>query len=283
MRGPDSPARHIGWHLAMIGTVACLLAPAALAVCGSFKPANTLYDADPLPTRPTLANYRVAITGFPIGQLIANTFAVAVGVMILQLAVAVLAAYAIVRFRTRAGGLLLLAGTAAILVPAQALLVPQFLILSHAGWLNSYAGLIVPQLSSVGVALLLLHQHIRDIPASLIEAAVLDGASNWRTLRHVVLPLLAPGPGRGRRPDLHQHVERVPVAADRHPGRIARHHPDRPGAVPQHRGREPRPLAGRRHLVRPAGAHRLPVHRPAGDRRLHARWQRLARRLYHGW
>lgn len=82
----------------------------------SFKPANTLYDADPLPTRPTLANYRVAITGFPIGQLIANTFAVAVGVMILQLAVAVLAAYAIVRFRTRADGLLLLAGTAAILV-----------------------------------------------------------------------------------------------------------------------------------------------------------------------
>jgi len=176
----------------MIATAVCLLAPPALAVLGSFKPANMLYDADPLPVRPTLANYRVAITDFPIGQLIGSTFVVAAGVMTLQLAVATLAAYAIVRFRTRAGNLLLLGGTAAILVPAQALLVPQFLMISHLGWLNSYTGLIVPQLSGAGVALVLLRQHVRDIPASLIEAAVLDGASSWRTLRHVVLPLLRP-------------------------------------------------------------------------------------------
>lgn len=192
MPDSESPARRIGWHLAMIAAAGFLLAPAALAVLGSFKSANTLYDANPLPARPTLGNYRVAITEFPIGQLIGNTLLVAACVMVLQLAVAVLAAYALVRFRTRAGHVLLLGVTAAILVPAQALLVPQFLLISHLGWLNSYAGLIVPQLSGSGVALLLLRQHIRDIPASLIEAAMLDGANSWRTLWHVVLPLLRP-------------------------------------------------------------------------------------------
>jgi ABC-type glycerol-3-phosphate transport system permease component len=176
----------------MIVTALCLLAPAGLAVLASFKTANTLYDANPLPAQPTLANYRVAITEFPIGQLIGNTLLVAAGVMVLQLAVAGLGAYALVRFRTRIGRLVLLGGTAAILVPAQALLVPQFLMLSRLGGLNSYAGLIVPQLSGSGVALLLLRQHVRDIPASLVEAAVLDGASSWQALWHVVLPLLRP-------------------------------------------------------------------------------------------
>jgi ABC-type glycerol-3-phosphate transport system permease component len=114
------------------------------------------------------------------------------GVRIESPPAAVLAAYALVRFRTRAGQILLLGGTAAILVPAQALLVPQFLMLSHLGWLNSYAGLIVPQLSGSGVALLLLLQHVRQIPPSLIEAAILDGANSWRALWNVVLPLLRP-------------------------------------------------------------------------------------------
>ena len=80
----------------------------------------------------------------------------------------------------------------AVLVPAPALLVPQFFMISRLGWLNSYGGLIVPQLAGCGVALLLLRQHVKAIPPSLGEAAMLDGASTWQTLWHIVLPLLRP-------------------------------------------------------------------------------------------
>lgn len=192
MSGHDSPVRRIGWHLGMVATALCLLVPTGLAVLGSFKPANMLYEANPLPTRPTLANYRVAITHFPIGQLLGNTLIMAAGVMILQLVVAVLAAYALVRFHTRTGHVLLLGGTVAVLVPAQALLVPEFLVISHLGWLNTYTGLMVPQLSGCAVALLLLRQYVKSIPDSLSEAAMLDGANSWQTLWHVMLPLLRP-------------------------------------------------------------------------------------------
>jgi ABC-type glycerol-3-phosphate transport system permease component len=190
MPGRDAPLRRIGWHLGLLATASCLLVPAGLAVLGSFKPPATLYGDDPLPTRPTLANYRVALTDFPVGRLLGNTLITAAGVMILQLAVAMLAAYALARLHTRAARVLLAAGTVAVLVPAQALLVPQFLMISKLGWLNSFTGLIVPQLSGCAVALLLLHQQVRAIPPSLCEAAMLDGASSWQTLWRVVLPLM---------------------------------------------------------------------------------------------
>ncbi|HEX3714200.1 MAG TPA: carbohydrate ABC transporter permease [Trebonia sp.] len=184
-----------GWHLGLAVTAALMLLPALLAVLASFKPANDLYDASPLPTSPTLGNYRTAIGEFPVARLLADTLAMAAGVVFLQLLVAVLAAYALVRFSTRAGRLLLTAGSVAVLVPAQALIIPQFLIITHLGWQNTFAGLIVPQLAGCGVPLLLLRNQAQAIPASLIEAAVLDGAGSWQTLWHVVLPVLRPALG----------------------------------------------------------------------------------------
>lgn len=190
--GERRGAGRAGWHLGLAASAALLLAPTALATLGSFKSAGDLYDANPLPLTPTLGSYRVAIGDFPVVRLLADTVMVAAGVMIAQLVVATLAAYALVRLSTRAGRLLLSAGTVAVLVPAQALIIPQFLMITHLGWQNTFAGLIVPQLSGCAVPLLLLRQQVRAIPPSLTEAAALDGANSWQTLWHVVLPVLRP-------------------------------------------------------------------------------------------
>jgi ABC-type glycerol-3-phosphate transport system permease component len=185
-------ARRASWHLALGASAAFVLAPAVLAVLASFKSAGDLYDADPLPLHPVFDSYRAALADFPVVRLLADTVAVAAGVMILQLAVATLAAYALVRVSARAGRLALTAGTVAVLVPAQALIIPQFLLVTHLGWQNTFAGLIVPQLSGCAVPLLLLRQQVRAIPASLTEAATIDGANSWQTLWHVVLPVMRP-------------------------------------------------------------------------------------------
>lgn len=184
--------RRFGWHAGLLLVALLLLAPMLIAVLASFKPANSLYSDNPLPAPGTLANYRTALGQFPLWQLLLNTLITSAGVMLLQLLVATLAGYAIVRFHTRLGQLVLAAGTVSILIPVQALIIPNFVIVSHLGWLNSYAGLIIPQLSGVGVALLLMHQHVSALPASLSEAAQLDGANSWQALWHVVLPLLRP-------------------------------------------------------------------------------------------
>ena len=190
--GPRAGMRRAGWHLALAASAAFLLAPTVLAVLASLKPAGDLYDANPLPLHPTLGSYRVAIADFPVFRLLADTIVVATGVMILQLVVATLAAYALVLLGARACRLALYAGTVAVLVPAQALIVPQFLLITHLGWQNTFPGLIVPQLAGCAVPLLLLRQQVREIPASLTEAATLDGANSWQALWHVVLPVMRP-------------------------------------------------------------------------------------------
>jgi ABC-type glycerol-3-phosphate transport system permease component len=78
------------------------------------------------------------------------------------------------------------------MVPAQALIIPQFLMLTHLGWQNTFPGLIVPQLAGCAVPLLLLRQQVRAIPPSLTEAATIDGANSWQALWHVVLPVMRP-------------------------------------------------------------------------------------------
>jgi sn-glycerol 3-phosphate transport system permease protein len=185
-------AGRIGWHLGLAATAAFLLAPTALAVLASLKPANGLYDANPLPLHPSLGSYRVAIADFPIARLLADTVAVAAGVMALQLVVATLAAYALIRVGAGTGRLVLSAGTVAVMVPAQALIIPQFLMLTHLGWQNTFPGLIVPQLAGCAVPLLLLRQQVRAIPPGLTEAATIDGANSWQALWHVVLPVMRP-------------------------------------------------------------------------------------------
>jgi ABC-type glycerol-3-phosphate transport system permease component len=71
-------------------------------------------------------------------------------------------------------------------------MIPQFLLVSHLGWRNTVAGLVVPQVATCSLAVLVLREHIRGIPPTLLGAATLDGASPGETLRHIVLPLLRP-------------------------------------------------------------------------------------------
>lgn len=169
--------------------------PLFWAVITSFKPSGDLYGTGPLPVPATMEHYRVAVGSFPVLRLLADTAVTATGVVAGQVALAVLAAYALVRFEFRYRRTVLAVFTVALLIPAQTLIVPQFLAVSRLGLLNTYAGLILPQLGGVALAVLLLRQHVAALPPNLFAAARLDGATPWESLRHLVLPMLAPGIG----------------------------------------------------------------------------------------
>jgi len=77
-------------------------------------------------------------------------------------------------------------------VPGVVLLLPKFLVLKELGLLNSYFGLILPQMFDA-FAIFLMKQFFEQLPDELIEAASIDGASPWQTFSRVMLPLAAPG------------------------------------------------------------------------------------------
>jgi multiple sugar transport system permease protein len=98
-------------------------------------------------------------------------------------------AFAKLRFRGRAQLLKLLIG--ALVIPGQVAMLPLFLMLKEVGLVNSYAGAILPSLAGI-FAVLFVRQATLSIPDEMIDAARLDGASEWQIFRTIALPLLTP-------------------------------------------------------------------------------------------
>ena len=77
------------------------------------------------------------------------------------------------------------------MIPAQTIMVPTFILMKHFGWLNTYWALIVPSLV-LPFNVFLLKQYLHQLPLSLEEAAKLDGASDFQILFKIVMPLSKP-------------------------------------------------------------------------------------------
>jgi ABC-type glycerol-3-phosphate transport system permease component len=183
----------LGWHAVLLAVVAGVLFPVVWAVLTSLRPANAIFSLGV--SAVSLDNYSDALTRFPIARLLVNSFVTGAGVALAQLLVAVPAAYALVRLRVPGGRWVFALVGVSLLVPAQALVIPQFLVVVELGWRNTLAGLIVPQLAQVGLAVLLVREHMRALPPNLFAAAALDGARPFEVLRYVALPQLRPAMG----------------------------------------------------------------------------------------
>lgn len=178
------------WHAVLAVVAGIVLFPVVWAMLTSLRPPNAIFDVGV--SAVGVDNYVEALTRFPIARLLLNSLVTAAGVTVVQLVVAVLAAYALVRIGVPGQRWVLGLVGASLLVPAQALVIPQFLMVVGLGWRNTFAGLIVPQLAQCGLAVLLMREHLRALPPSVFSAAALDGARPLETLWHVVLPLLRP-------------------------------------------------------------------------------------------
>jgi len=181
-----------------------LLLIGALLMCGPFiwmvstslKPSAevfkfppTLFSASPQP-----GNYTRIFSTIPFGQALTNSVIVATSVTVLQLIVCSMAAYAFACLRFRGREVLFLIYLAALMVPSQVTLIPNFILIRNLGWIDTYQGLILPYaFSSFGT--FLLRQYMKTIPMELIEAARIDGANHAQIYAGVVLPLALPALG----------------------------------------------------------------------------------------
>lgn len=181
--------RRFAVHALMLSLSLVAVFPVFWMVVSSLKPENEILSARLWPMAPSLDNYVFVLTQIPMLRMLANTTLVAAATAVLQVVTGLLAAYAFVRWRFRlskvAHGLISLSW----LVPFQIVMIPNYVLASRLGLLDTLSGLVIPN-AAAAFAVLLLHNAMRSFPREVVEAARMDGAGSWRILWEVVVPNL---------------------------------------------------------------------------------------------
>lgn len=186
------PIRWLYFAVFLAITVAIML-PVIIIVLTAFKPAAEVNSFPPtlFPQHWTFDNFTAIFSRLPFGRLILNSFAFAGGVTIFALAFDALAAYALARLDFRGSRVLLIVIIASLMIPFQATLIPIYQLVSQLGWVNTFAGLIAPRAADA-FGIFFLRQFFLSLPRDLDNAARIDGASEWRIFRSVILPNALP-------------------------------------------------------------------------------------------
>lgn len=189
-RAAESPWGRAGLHF-FLGLTSFLMAvPFIWVFLTSFKPSGEIVTETPrlLPTVWTLGNYLKLPQVAPFVRFFLNSIVVS-GVSTLCIALGSAACgYVFAKYRFRGRNVLFALVISTILIPLQTYIVPLYLLTWKLRWINSYQGLIFP-LIIMSSGIFFLRQNILSIPDELIDAARVDGASEWKVFRSIILPL----------------------------------------------------------------------------------------------
>jgi multiple sugar transport system permease protein len=196
--GPNWRRRGRAVGFAANTTVAWLVAlvfsfPLIWTFFTALKPANEVFAAQIsfIGSRVLWSNFVDAWTEVDFGRLLLNSLVVAAVSTVLTLVVATLTAFAFARLRFPGRSAVFLLFVITLTLPSEVAVVPLFLGFDQAGLADTWVALILPGLFGAFGAFL-LRQFMLQIPAELEEAARLDGASTWRILISVIVPLVRP-------------------------------------------------------------------------------------------
>ncbi len=136
-------------------------------------------------------HYLSLFTRLNLARYLFNSAFLAVTVTLISLVINSMAGYAFAKYRFRGRDGLFKLLIASLVIPAQVTMLPLFLMLNKMGVLNSYVGVIIPGMASI-FGIFLIRQFAMSIPDSLIEAARMDGATDFRIYWSLILPLCKP-------------------------------------------------------------------------------------------
>ncbi len=176
----------------VVGTF-IMFGPVVWLVLSSFKEAGELYKLPPalFPEKFTLSGYTEALDQFPFLLYMRNSVFVTFTSTLLTLLVNSMAAFALSKYRFRGRNVLFMVILSTLVVPLAVIMIPVYFVIANLGMTNSLLGLIIPP-AATPTGVFLLRQYMLTIPDELIEAARIDGASEWRIYWQVVLPLAKP-------------------------------------------------------------------------------------------
>ncbi|PMC74516.1 MULTISPECIES: carbohydrate ABC transporter permease [unclassified Brachybacterium] len=189
----QSPADVIVFILLCLGAFTMLL-PLAWMLSTSLKTRENVFVLPPqwIPDPIVWENYLRIWEAGPILTGIINSSIVSLTVITIGTITSSFAAYGFSKMKIPGKNAIFLGLLAGIMIPFPALMIPTFMLFSRIGWVDTLLPLIVPGLFGNLMMVFFLRQYLMSIPDSLIEAAVIDGASHPQIFGRIVLPLIRP-------------------------------------------------------------------------------------------
>lgn len=188
------PAAAVLRHILLMSGAVVMLAPFVWMVLTSFKPQSEILSSELrfLPESwAVIENYTAALTKTPLLRFLLNGVIVTATIFFLQVIVNLPAAYVLAKIRFSGRGLLFGAVLLCLLIPIHATAIPIYVMFYYGGILNSYAALILPFSISV-FGIFLMRQFFMTVPNDIIDAARIDGMSEFGIVWRIMLPTAVP-------------------------------------------------------------------------------------------
>ena len=180
------------YTLLVIGALLSLL-PMVWMVSASLMPTGEASTFPPhfFPTAVTFEHYVALFTRLSLGKYLFNSALIAIIVTGASLAINSMAGYAFAKLRFRGRDRVFRMLSAGLVLPTQVAMLPLFLLLKNMGLINTYMGVIIPGLASI-FGIFLVRQYALAIPDEMLDAARVDGASEFRIFWSIVVPGILP-------------------------------------------------------------------------------------------
>ena len=191
-RQRERMTRVLLYALLVIGAVLALV-PMIWMVSASLMPSGEASSFPPqfFPSSPTLEHYTDLFTRLNLGRYLLNSAFVALVVTSASLIINAMAGYAFAKLRFRGRDRLFRLLSTGLVLPVQVAMLPLFLLLKNMGLINTYWGVIIPGLASI-FGIFLVRQYALAIPDEMLDAARVDGASEFRIFWSIVIPGIMP-------------------------------------------------------------------------------------------
>jgi multiple sugar transport system permease protein len=183
--------RKLALYGVLVAGAVAFVFPFYWMVLSSFKTPDEVFHLNLIPDKVTLDSYRYLFERIPVWKALLNSLFFAGSVTVITLVFTSMAGYALARLTFRGRDVLFSVVLLTMMIPFQLLMIPLYILVVKLGWMNSYAGLILPvSMNALGV--FIFRQFFRTIPQDLIDAARMDGAGEWQILWRILLPMSKP-------------------------------------------------------------------------------------------
>ena len=184
------PTKIIIWTLLFLGGIV-MVTPLAFMISTSFKTGADVFSLGIIPKNPTLENYIYIWTESQFSRWMLNSLWVATFSTASVVFFDSLVGYTLAKFTFRGQTIVFIAILSTLMIPTEMLIIPWYMMSREFGWIDTYWGIAFPGLMT-GFGTFLMRQFFMGLPDELIEAARIDGWSEFAIWSRIAMPLVVP-------------------------------------------------------------------------------------------